>query len=84
MTEIILAYYKKKDWNRFLKSIDDRESMHSTWKDWHKAYQKTKNDLSLQGFIVKGFEVDIDKLTDYCKTRGIKNDGKARSEFVSE
>jgi len=83
MKGVNLAYYKEKDWNRLLEAIDDRDSMHDTWKEWHKAYQKTKNGLIAKGFIVKDFVVDIDELINYCKIRGIKNDGKARSKFVT-
>ncbi|MCK5169386.1 MAG: hypothetical protein KAQ75_05865 [Bacteroidales bacterium] len=82
MIGIKLAYYKKKDWKRFVDLIDDRESMHDAWNDWHKAFLKTKKDLILQGFDVVDIEVDLDKLINYCKIRGIKNDGKARSQFV--
>jgi hypothetical protein len=81
---INLAYYKGNDWKRFLDSIDDKESMYDTWKDWHNAYSKTKKELISQGFFVKDFIVDIDELQDYCRKRGIKNDGKARSQFVSK
>ncbi len=83
MTGVNLAYYKKRDWKRFIDSIDDRESMHATWEDWHKAYLKTKIKLTSQGFVVKDFVVDINELINYCKIRGIKNDGKARSQFVT-
>jgi hypothetical protein len=30
------------------------------------------------------FNVNIDDLTKYCQERGIKNDGKARSQFVAK
>lgn len=80
---INLAYYQKKDWKRFLESIDDRDSMHDTWKEWHKAYLKTKNELISQGFVVNDFVVNIDELIHYCTMRGIKNDGKVRSQFVT-
>lgn len=83
MTPINLAYYKETDWERFLESIDDRDSMHANWTDWHKAYLKLKNGLISQGFIVNDFVVDIDELRHYCLLRGIKNDGKARSQYVS-
>jgi len=83
IASINLAFYNEKDWQRFLESIDDRESMHDTWKDWHNAYIKSKKELISQGFHVNDFDVDIDELIDYCKIRGIKNDGKARSQFVS-
>ncbi|RPH31730.1 MAG: hypothetical protein EHM93_12340 [Bacteroidales bacterium] len=80
---INLAYYKENDWKRFLESIDDKESMHATWKDWHNASLKIKKNLISQGFIVNDFVIEIDELQDYCKMRGIKNDGKARSQFVT-
>ena len=83
MTGVNLAYYEKRDWKRFLESIDDRDSMHDTWKEWNKAYLKTKKEMISQGFVVKDFVVDINELINYCKIRGIKNDGKARSQFVT-
>ena len=82
MIGIKLAYYRKKDWKRFIDSIDDKESMHNTWEEWHQSYLKTKNDLIKEGFAVQDIEVDIEELTEYCKLRRIKNDGKARSQFI--
>jgi hypothetical protein len=79
-----IGIFRKKDWKRFIDSIDDRESMHDTWKDWHKSYLKTKSGLIKEGFEVMDIEVDIDELIEYCKLRGIKNDGKARSQFVTD
>ncbi len=79
---IKLAYYRKKDWNRFINMIDDRESMHDTWHHWHKAFEKAKREFINQGFEVTDIVVDLDKLAEYCKLRGIKNDGRARSEFI--
>ena len=83
MTEINLAYYQSKDWKRFLESIDDRESMHKTWRQWHKSYNKLKKKLTSAGITVNDIIIDIDELSAYCKAEGIKNDGKARSQFVS-
>ena len=84
MTGVKLAYYRRKDWKRFIKLIDDRETMHDTWHDWHKAFEKTKRDLISQGFEVADIIMDLDELTEYCKLRGIKNDGSARSQFVQQ
>ncbi len=82
MIGIKLAYYNKRDWERFLKIINDRENMHDTWSEWHKDFLKVKNELTAQGLEVIDVEIDLNELTDYCKMRGIKNDGKARSQFV--
>jgi diphthamide synthase (EF-2-diphthine--ammonia ligase) len=84
MIGIKLAYYKKKDWKRFVKIIADRESMHDTWHAWNKDYERTKRDLTNQGFDVVDIVVDLDELMEYCRLKGIKNDGKARSQFVQE
>ncbi len=81
---ISMAYYRKKDWHRFIKIIDDRFSMHDSWHEWHKDFQKTKRDLVNHGFKVVDIVVDLDELTAYCELRGIKNDGRARSQFVNE
>jgi len=77
-----IAYYEKKDWNYFLSIIEDKESMHDSWDDWHKAYLKTKTQLISEGFFVKVVSINIIELIDYCLDRKIKNDGKARSQFV--
>ena len=84
MIGIKLAYYRKKDWKRFINLIDDPESMHDMWHNWQKAFEKTKRDLIAQGFEVIDIVVDINELIEYCKSRGIKNDGKARSQFVTD
>lgn len=82
MIGVKLAYYHKKDWNQLLKIVDDRESMHDSWDAWHKDFLKMKNALTLKGLEVIEVEIDLDELNNYCKLRGIKNDGKARSQFV--
>ena len=80
--EVNLAYYREEDWERLLESIDDLDSMHDTWKEWHNAYLNAKVNLVLEEFTVNDCVVDIDELQTYCKRKGLKNDGKARSQFV--
>lgn len=82
MILIKLAYYKKRDWDRFLSLIDDKESVENSWHDWNRAFEAAKTGLKKQGFEVIEVVVDLDELTEYCKIRGIKNDGRARSQFV--
>jgi len=84
LTKVKLAYYREKEWNRFLDLIDDRESQYENWEDWHKAFLKTKMELISQGLHVVDFIVDIDKLQNFCNERGIKNNGKTRSEFTAQ
>ena len=81
--EVNLAFYRKKDWKKFLSMIDDKDRMFDTWKEWHKAYLKTKKELSTKGFKINDVEVDLAKLDKYCQEYGLKNIGKTRSQFVS-
>jgi hypothetical protein len=83
LRSVKMAYYRKEDWKRFLKSIDDRKSMHETWEEWHEAYSNAKKELILKGFSVKDVIIDIDELKEYCREKGIKNDGNARSMYAS-
>ncbi len=81
--EVNLAYYRKKDWRELLELISDPECMHDTWKEWHKSYIKVKRDLTSQGLTVNDYVVDLNELREYCLTKGMKIDEKARSQFVS-
>lgn len=79
-----IAYYEKKDWDFFLSIIADKESMHDSWDEWHKAFLKLKTQFASQGFPVKVVKIDLNELINYCIDRKIKNDGKARSQFVMD
>lgn len=84
MIGLKIAYYKKEDWSRLLLLIDDKESMHESWNEWHLAYSKAKNELIAKGFQVVDVEINLDELVSYCKAKGAKNTGKTRSQFVQE
>ena len=79
-----MAFNKKEDWENFLGIIDDRQNMYDTWDEWHEAYLKLKNQLISEGLEVIDVEVNLNKLAKYCRSKGIKIDGKARSQFVQE
>lgn len=81
--EVNLAFYRKKDWRKFLSMIDDRESMFDTWKEWHNSYLRTKKELSTNGLKVNDVQVDLKELDHYCRENGLKNNGRTRSQFVS-
>ncbi|ASO05694.1 hypothetical protein AREALGSMS7_02241 [Arenibacter algicola] len=66
--EVNLAYYRKKDWRKFLKLIDDPENMDETWKEWHKSYLKIKRSLTSHGLNVNDIVIDLNELRNYCLT----------------
>ena len=82
--EVKLAYYNKSDWNKLMSSIMDKDTMHDTWEEWNEASNQTKSTLESQGFIVHVMTIDIDALNKYCKENQIMNNGKTRSQYVSQ
>jgi len=84
MVAIKLGYYRKEDWEKFISLIDDKESMHSSWYEWHEAYNKAKKELEKQGFTVIKTVVDLDKLNEFCSERKLKNIGSVRSQFIQQ
>jgi len=79
-----VAYYEKKDYDRFLSIIDDRDNVHDSWEEWFLTFMKMNEYLKSQGLFVKVVTVDLDELIKYCADRKIKNNGAARSQFVVE
>lgn len=77
-----IAYYRKEDWKRFLQTADDRHNLEDTWEEWYESFIKMKLKLYAEGFETLDAVVDIDELLKYCKAKGIKNDGAARSKFI--
>jgi hypothetical protein len=84
LPEIKLAFYRKEDWEKFLESVDDKDSMHDTWEEWYKDFNKAKNRFKREGFKVHEVTIDIDALNRHCRERNLKNNGKTRSEYVTQ
>lgn len=84
MEEVKLAYYRKKDWNKLVKLVDDPGKIHASWDDWHKDYQKEKRALKRQGVKIFEFPLNVDELAVYCRIKGIKIDEKARAQFTQD
>ena len=84
MIVVKLGYYRKEDWQKFITIIDDKESMHSSWYEWHESYSKSKKELEKQGLTVIKTVIDLDKLFNYCSERKLKNVGSVRSQFIQQ
>ena len=79
-----MAFCRREDWSRLLSIVDDKEVFHDTWEQWYQQYQTSKKHLESEGLKVNDVVINIDELIRFCFQNGIKNDGKARSRFVSQ
>ena len=73
-----------KDYPEISTIVDDKEVFHDTWEQWHNRYQASKKQLESQGLKINDVVINIDDLIRFCFQNGIKNDGKARSQFVAQ
>lgn len=84
MKTIKLACYRKKDWSRFIKIVDDPERIHDSWKQWNKDFQKAKQHFISLGHEVVEVELDLDELIVFCRLRNLAINGSARSQYIQE
>lgn len=82
--EIKLAYYRKSDWDKLMKSIVDRYSMHDSWEEWNEEYKRTKKRLKSLGFTLHDMAINIDNLNLYCIEKKLNNEARTRSQYASK
>jgi hypothetical protein len=78
-----IAYYTKEAYAQLLQEADDRSSLCDTWEEWLLDYEKALKGLQKEGLEVYPYMMDMNELKAWCKSRGITNTGKSRSQFVS-
>lgn len=83
MQDISVAYYREKDWNRFLEMAEDRENLNDTWEEWFETYQSTLKKMRTVGFKPHEIVIDLDALYLYCQSVGLPNTGKTRAGYVA-
>jgi len=79
-----IGFYRREDWERFLASADDRETLEDTYDEWLAVFCKAVKDMRAAG--IKPWKVifTLNELLDYCEKKGLKNNAEARSKFFSE
>lgn len=88
-----MGWYRPEDWDRLLRVIADRDSMHDTYAEWLASARQGERDLVARGQPVERVMVDPDELAEtrsvcrwasWCLIRGLVPDGAARAEFMSD
>ena len=78
-----LVWYRREEWPRVLAEFDDAKNMHDTWDEWRQSAENSVEQLARGGAIAYPVELSVDEITTFCRKRGIKNNGQARSELAN-
>ena len=77
-----IATYKPEQWETFLASAADRDTLESTWQQWNASLQKLIADLEAKNIDYVLVELDVDEINDFCRREGIPNNDQARSRLA--
>lgn len=76
-------WYRQDQYERFLASADDRDTLEDTRADWHVTAERVLRQYRARGLNIRKVEIDLDDLLAYCRAEGRPNDGAAPSAYVA-
>ena len=79
-----IAWYKKEQWARLRQISSDKNNLEFTFEEWLSNAERTLIELRGQGLDVCKYDVDVEQLLEWCRSKKILVDGSARSKYVSE
>lgn len=79
-----IAWCDREQWERLKAVADDRDQLDDTFEEWQAKVTEAIRSFEAQGYAVRKATIDVDELVAWCQARGRRNDGPARSEYVSE
>ncbi len=77
------AWFQPNEWHHLKEIIDDPSSLDDTYEEWRKNAESAIGELRANGQTVKKISIKISELLTWCESKGIKPDGKARSEYAA-
>ncbi|GEM_PF-1812500 len=82
--QVGVARYQKEHWPRWLEVADDRDDWEPTFEDWEHHARGMVSRLKQAGLEVVWIDLEPESFAEWCRARGYKNDGEARSRFAAE
>ncbi len=77
-----VAWYRPEQWKLLREVSADVEDLEETHSEWMAAANKALRILREEGASFVKVDVDVEELLNWCREKGVKIDGAARSEFV--
>ena len=79
-----VARYSKVHWARWLEIVDDRDNWEDRFEEWEAKANEMAARLQQAGLQIIWVDIEPESFSAWCESRGLSNDGEARSRFAAE
>lgn len=79
-----IAWYRRQDYPRILRVMDDAEVLPPTWEKWHYRADRLERDLKRRSAVTLRAVIDPDDFPAWCAAQGLNVDAHARNAFAAE
>ena len=77
------AWYQSEEWHRLKEIVDDPSTLDDTYEEWRRNAESAIGELRANDQTVKKISIKVSELLTWCESKGVKPDGKARSEYAA-
>ncbi|WP_448563327.1 hypothetical protein [Thalassotalea ganghwensis] len=77
------AWFQPEEWQKLKETVEDPETLDDTYQEWRHNAETVIKELRTDGHQVKKISIKISKLLDWCDSKGLKPNSKARSEYAA-
>lgn len=78
-----VAWYRPEQWERLRDISVDKDVLEETHAEWLQNAEKALQEFRRQGVEPVKVDVDVEELLEWCESRDIAVDGKARSDYTA-
>jgi hypothetical protein len=79
-----IGWYRREDYDRLKAMFKDGSKLPDTFDSWLQSAQNLYDKLTGQGHVVVKADIDPDTFPEWCRTRGMEMDAKARMAYGNE
>jgi hypothetical protein len=79
-----IAWYRREQWPRLLEISTDRSELEDSYDDWLEYIEQTFERMRDEGLDPVKVDIDTEELLDWCRSRNLPVNAKARARYVTE
>lgn len=79
-----MVWYKAETYDACMRIMEDRAKLHTLYHLWRMDAETGEKRLRRQGKTVVRAFINPETFSDWCQTRGLNIDAKARNQFAAE